>query len=672
MSNTPGGPAGSASVIIPCSNQLSYTRLCLASLARHTRPPWELIAVDDGSTDGTAAYLAGVQDAAPFSVTIVANAENRGFPAAINQGLARARGDYLVLLNNDAVVTDGWLDQLVALVDSDPSIGMTGPMSNYASPPQLVERVPYQDLDAMHEFAAIWRRERRGRWFKTPKLSGFCLLLTRRCFEAVGPLDERFGLGFFDDDDLALRARKAGFEPAVAHDLFVHHYGGRTFLGAGVDTDRLLSENLAKFQAKWGADAPVGRAVRLPLAAFSADRKPPEASPGRPKVIGIGLPRTGTTPAAGRRVRVSLTMVVRDEEANLAACLESAAGLFDEIVVLDTGSTDRTVEIAHAFGARVFDFVWVDDFAAARNAALARATGDYAFWLDADDRIEAAQRERLKALFDGIGPAEAAYVVRCACDAGPDGGGATVVDHVRLFPVREDVRWIYRVHEQILPALRGAGVEVRWTDATVRHVGYNDQDLRRRKLERDRAILESELAERPDDPFVLFNLGQIAMEADDARAALGLLQRSLAGSAPSDSITRKLYALIARAHQRLGDPEAALAACGAGLADDPDDAELLFRKGVLHRLRGEPGEARACWSRILTLRRPEKFASVDEGIYGHVTMRNLAVLAEERGDLAEAGLRWSEVLARRPGDPEAARGVARAGRPAVPAGGDGP
>jgi len=76
-------------------------------------------------------------------------------------------------------------------------------------------------------------------------------------------------------------------------------------------------------------------------------------------------------------VSVSLTIIARDEQENLPKCLSSVVGLFDEIVVIDTGSTDRTREIARGFGARVFDFVWVNDFAAARNAALARAKGDY-------------------------------------------------------------------------------------------------------------------------------------------------------------------------------------------------------------------------------------------------------------------------------------------------------
>ena len=240
-------------------------------------PPWELIAIDNGSTDGTGVYLAGVRDVASVPFTIISNPENIGFPAAINQGLKVARGEYLVLLNNDVVVTDGWLSQLIALAEKDgkdqfnhrahrdhgeensgrrakseagkeTSIGLAGPMSNYASPPQLVENVPYTNLDEMQAFARRWRDERRGQWFTRAKLSGFCLLMKRAVYEAVGGLDKQFGLGLFDDDDLAKRARRAGFELAVAHDLFVHHFGSRTFQGNGIDAERLLKENSGKFR----------------------------------------------------------------------------------------------------------------------------------------------------------------------------------------------------------------------------------------------------------------------------------------------------------------------------------------------------------------------------------------------------------------------------------------
>jgi GT2 family glycosyltransferase len=564
-------------------------------------------------------------------------------------------------------------------------------MSNYAAPPQLVETVPYQDLEGLHAFARRWREEHRGKWFTVAKLSGFCMLVTRAVYDAIGGLDERFGLGLFDDDDLAERARRAGFELAVAHDLFVHHFGSRTFVGNGIDAEALLEQNARRFAAKWGGSAWRGRRVALRPWSVDAGRSteilgrpavggsaatlrvpgdprrtgPADARsvrPGDPHRTGVKRTRMKAGPCfatsadrADRKIKVTLTTIVRDEEKNLPQCLESVRCLFDEIIVVDTGSVDRTVEIARSFGARVFDFVWVDDFGAARNAALARATGDYAFWLDADDVMDPPERARLGRLLSQLRPGEeTAYVVRCACDPGRDGsGGNTVVDHVRLFPVREDVRWTYRVHEQILPALNRAAVPVRWSDVIVRHTGYTDPELRARKLVRDWRILCEELEDRPGDPFVLFNLGAIAVERQEWRQALGFLRHSLTGSAPSDSIVRKLYALIARSHQMLGEPGLALSSCAEGLKLDPGDAELLFREAVVRRHTGDPAGAERCWRRILTLRRPERYASVDMGIYGHLTRRNLAVLATERGDREEAIRLWGQVLAECPGDREA-------------------
>jgi len=478
-------------------------------------------------------------------------------------------------------------------------------------------------------------------------------------YDAIGGLDERFGLGLFDDDDLAERARRAGFELAVAHDLFIHHFGSRTFAGNGIDAETLLDENARRFADKWGLAETRGRRVALrPFTARPPTTKEQARDGPDPQITQRDADENATLRIARdchRKVKISLTMIVRNEEDNLSHALESVAGLFDEIVIVDTGSTDRTVEIARSFGARVFDFVWVDDFGAARNAALARATGDYAFWLDADDMVDPPERAKIEALLDGLRTGdEACYVVHCKCDPSPDGsGGETVVDHVRLFPLRQDVRWTYRVHEQILPALKRAGVPVRWTGVTVRHTGYVDKALRARKLDRDTKILREELEDRPDDPFTLFNLGSIAVERQHWHEALEYLKRSLAGSAPTDSITRKLFALIARVYQMQGDSHTALRTCAEGLALDPDDAELWFRKAVVHRHRGESGEAERCWRWILTLSRPERFSSVDQGIYGHLTRRNLAALAAERGDHAEARKLWTEVVAECPGDREA-------------------
>jgi tetratricopeptide (TPR) repeat protein len=393
-------------------------------------------------------------------------------------------------------------------------------------------------------------------------------------------------------------------------------------------------------------------------------------------------------------------MIVKNEEENLPRCLESITGLCNELVIVDTGSTDCTKEIARSFGANVFDFAWVDSFSAARNEALRRATGDYAIWFDADDLVDPRNHVELEQLFDqlpapraGRGAAHvgllaevfatqrgdppmadtaingrsespfalparfdeaAAWVVRCACDPSPDGGGGnTVVDHVRLFPIRDGVRWTYRVHEQILPSLKACGIPVRWTGITVRHTGYTDPVTRARKLERDLRLCYLDLADFPDEPFIMFNIGAISVERCEWDTALKFLTLSLQRSAPTDSITRKLFALIARVHQMTGDSGEALRTCMAGLKLDPQDAELLFRKAIIHRLRGESTEAEHSWRQILSLHRPNHFASLDQGIYGHLPRRNLAVLAEERGDSAEAARLWREVLAECPREPGA-------------------
>lgn len=598
------------SVIVGCRGRASLTRRCVVALLRHTRPPWELIAAARPGSESWA-YLSGVRDASQVPVTpIETRAASQPIPAAYRAGAMKAKGELIALVRTDVVVTDAWLEQLGALLAMDGTIGMVGPMLPGTSPPQGVGLRPeaYADVAGLARFAAGWRNERRGRWQSARSLAPGCLLLRRQILERPGDLAIRVRPEGLHRRRLAARARRRGFASAVAHDLYVH----RDVSGGPAIAD--------------------GAATATPAE---------DSSP------------------SGSRPRVSLTMIVKDEGHNLPACLDSAAGLFDEVVVVDTGSSDDTPEVARSRGARVFDFPWVDDFAQARNAALARATGDYAFWLDADDRIDPLEHAKLKTLIGRLKAGDdAAYVVRCACDDGP-GGGRTVVDHIRLFPLREGVRWEYAVHEQILPSLRRAGVEVRWSDCEVRHVGYADPALRARKLVRDEAILRREAEDRPGDPFVLFNLGFIAVERRDWDAALQDLGESLRRSAPTDSIVRKLYALIARCHQGRGDSESALAACAAGLALDQDDAELLFREAVIRRGVGDMGGAEALWRRVLTLRRPERFASVDSGIYGHLTRRNLASLAAERGDHEEARSHWRAVLAECPGDAEAEANLTR-------------
>jgi GT2 family glycosyltransferase len=234
------------SVVIPCCGQLEYTRLCVPSLLRHSRRPCELIFLDVASLDGTAEYLAGVAAAAPVRVEVVRAVSESGFPPAVTDGLARARGDYVVWLNNDTIVSDGWLQQLVALCGGHESIGMVGPMSNYAPPQQRVSEAPYRvgartrgpsdddrpdrdqaDVEAVNRFAGEWRERHRGQWFEAERLGGFCLLLKRSVLQKVDFFDEQSAKGVFDADALSRRVRQAGYRLACCRDLFVHHFGSR-------------------------------------------------------------------------------------------------------------------------------------------------------------------------------------------------------------------------------------------------------------------------------------------------------------------------------------------------------------------------------------------------------------------------------------------------------------
>jgi tetratricopeptide (TPR) repeat protein/glycosyltransferase involved in cell wall biosynthesis len=347
-------------------------------------------------------------------------------------------------------------------------------------------------------------------------------------------------------------------------------------------------------------------------------------------------------------VRLSLCLIAKNEESNLTACLTSVAELVDEMIVVDTGSTDRTKEVAAACGARVFDFPWVDDFAAARNESLRHATGDWILWLDGDEKFDADNYRKMQALVAGLKEENVAYVLKQRSSPGAAAVSPTVVDQVRIFRNHPAIRWQYRVHEQILLAVRRAGHEVRFTDILVEHTGYEDPALRQRKTERNLRLLHLEDADRPNDPFTLFNLGWTYQELGQPAKALPFLRRSLERSQPGDSIVRKLYALIAQGHRQLGQRGEALAACHAGQAHYPDDAELLYLESQLRREQGDADGAEACLRRLLHVRPGVYFASQDTWLRGPKTRFHLAQLYQEQGRLPEAEEQWRAALAEQP------------------------
>jgi hypothetical protein len=293
-------------------------------------------------------------------------------------------------------------------------------------------------------------------------------------------------------------------------------------------------------------------------------------------------------------------MIVKDEETHLPASLGSAADLVEEIIVVDTGSADATREAARRRGARVYDFPWCDDFAAARNESLRHATGDWVFWLDADDRLDEANRLRLRTLFEQLPDENVAYLMRyVALDDGAP-GRTSAVDHARLFRNDPQIRWEYRVHEQILPAVARLGGRIQPTDVVLYHLGYRDAAVVRRKLQRNGRLLELDVAERPDDPVVLFNLGRTYLRLGRVAEAVPPLSRCLHNlPAELGPILRTAYALLVEAHCRLGQSRAALAVCLEGRGRFPDDLELLLGEGLVRRDLGDGRGAEACLLHLL-------------------------------------------------------------------------
>jgi glycosyltransferase involved in cell wall biosynthesis len=197
---------------------------------------------------------------------------------------------------------------------------------------------------------------------------------------------------------------------------------------------------------------------------------------------------------------ISVCMIVRDEAANLADCLASLRDLAREVIVVDTGSRDETVAIARSLGAQVRHFAWIDDFAAARNESLRDATGDWIFWLDADDRLsETAVAQIKNAAASGRADAYAlTYVTRMAQ------GSCQVVEHIQLFRNGLGIRFARSIHETIWPDLARLGLRLAHTDITVTHTGYLSPDDVLRKSQRNLRLIDSELVRQPANADLIF------------------------------------------------------------------------------------------------------------------------------------------------------------------------
>ena len=911
------------SIVILTYNEFDCTRECLESIASNTPEPHEIILVDNGSSDATLPYLRELC-AANGRYRLLENGENKGFAAGCNLGMGLARGGRILLLNNDVVVTRGWLGGMLECLEREPGAGIVGPMSNEVAGPQRVAGTSYRSTQELEDFARAFSRANGGRRIRVPRLVGFCLLFTRELLESVGELDQSFGSGNFEDDDFCLRAALAGFGCAIAGDVFIHHYGSRSFKANGIDYARAMATNRGVYDAKWdlaglgeglakkvitrnaltqgerlarqgrpgeavdlllqqaikfspasrepyrnlaeilidagsfqdalevleqmpgGEEVPtailagqchngLGHVALAQALAERALQRDPEsagalhllgtlalgrgeiaaaeahfragiaADPGlgpcyadlaglawdrgaRDEALNLAelgfvlsplsmaalgryhdfasgcdalpreeqrvrearailpehqglafglieiLIRRGLYPeamaqieeaavdygmgdamidaalavrdrigplaaASGGRATVSLCMIVKDEARHLPAVLQSVRPLVDEIVVVDTGSSDRSADIARVFGARIFSFPWSGSFSEARNFSLAQASCGWILVLDADERLSAGDLPPLRALLErSVTPTAYSFTTRnyttqiarknWTANAGEYPGeergcGWTPSDKVRLFPNDGRLSFQGAVHELLEPALVACAIPIHACDVPVHHYGKLDTDRSRLKQEQyyllglkklsetvgdvasltELALQATELerfqeaeelwhrllSARPDSAEAHFNLGYLHLAAARYSTARGHALRA-AELAPG---MKEAAFNLAKCELFLGNVHEALNASQAMLQSWPDYPPALSLYCASCLMLGLTGEGEAVLQRLARM-------GYDCGDY--LSEYGQGLLRGERGDLAAPLLSRAEKISHAPAgqSPQGREGVAHA------------
>jgi GT2 family glycosyltransferase/SAM-dependent methyltransferase/glycosyltransferase involved in cell wall biosynthesis len=333
------------SVIVLTYNNLELTKRCLASLVEESDyPALEIVIVDNASSDGSPDYLREFAAAHP-GVKLILNDKNLGFAAGNNVGLAAATGEYLAILNNDTVVTRGWVLTLLRHLEADATIGLVGPITNNIGNAAKVA-TSYTDLADMPSEAFNITLTRPGRHFPLRTAAFFCVMMPRTAYERCGPMAEEYGLGFFEDDDYCRRMEQAGLRVVCAEDAFVHHHLSASF-GKLPSAERiaLFERNKATYEQKWGAWQP-----------HSYERPPAQSGQGR--VAGEEFV-AGRCTVCGRATRFFFTdRALWRESLTCEHCLSTsryrsiARGVLRAIEDVAGVKSDALATLPHAAGGR--------------------------------------------------------------------------------------------------------------------------------------------------------------------------------------------------------------------------------------------------------------------------------------------------------------------------------
>ncbi|MGO9482902.1 MAG: glycosyltransferase [Candidatus Kryptoniota bacterium] len=340
-------------------------------------------------------------------------------------------------------------------------------------------------------------------------------------------------------------------------------------------------------------------------------------------------------------MKLSLSMIVKNEERFLPGCLESVKGLVDEIVIVDTGSTDGTKKIAESCRAKIIDFKWCDDFSAARNESLRHVTGDWVLYLDADERLDKSFHGTVRKLISS-GKADA-YLLNLKSKIGtkPD-SQYHLVSYPRLFKKMKGLAFLGKVHEQITTSLSALRARIAQSDVIIEHLGYaQSDDVIREKAKRNYDLLLAQIERHENYGYALYQLGQTEIVLGEKEKGLRHLDEALAAGGYGKSVTASIYAIIAENKFKGGDCEAALAACDKSLELAQQQTFAHMMKAEIYSKLGEYRKAEDSLLKAVEQYRSSilkgKVATTIEPVFdAHVLYSKVGRAASLAGDIAAA------------------------------------
>lgn len=244
------------SIVIPTYNQNQMLDECINSIRRHT-DDYEIIIVDNGSVP---AYE--TEHLADVNLTLIRNEENQGFPKAINQGIRASKGEVIVLLNNDCIVTPYWSSRLL---EGLKTCDIVGPLTNYCSGLQMVLTPVYNNEEELDKVSLDWTSMCPGKIHKTNYIIGFCMMFKKSLFDSIGEFDESLWPCSGEEIDFCFRAKEKGFNVGICCDVYIHHHGSQTFKWMqreGIINYRTVCERNDKYlHNRWEDKFPIQEAI---------------------------------------------------------------------------------------------------------------------------------------------------------------------------------------------------------------------------------------------------------------------------------------------------------------------------------------------------------------------------------------------------------------------------